>query len=62
VGITLEFWREITKELYILTIEIRQAGTEEDNAKLDQFLWEVLWEPLGFDRDVRGEFNLDRPT
>ncbi|MFC1905964.1 GNAT family N-acetyltransferase [Chloroflexota bacterium] len=42
-------------------MEIRQSSTEEDNTELDQFLWKVLWEPLGFDRSVRGEFNLDRP-
>ena len=42
-------------------MEIRQASTERNKAELDQFLWEVLWEPLGFDRDVRKEFNLDVP-
>ncbi|MFC1998042.1 GNAT family N-acetyltransferase [Chloroflexota bacterium] len=44
-----------------MTIEIRQASTERDKAELDQLLWDVLWQPLGFDRDVRREFNLDRP-
>jgi len=42
-------------------MEIRQASTEKDNIGLDQLLWEVLWEPLGFDRDVRKQFNLDLP-
>jgi len=42
-------------------MEIRQAGTEKDKTELDQFLWEVLWEPFGFDRDVRKEFKLDVP-
>ncbi|MFC1978477.1 GNAT family N-acetyltransferase [Chloroflexota bacterium] len=44
-----------------LTMEIRQASTEKDYAELDQFLWEVLWKPFGFDRDVRKEFKLDVP-
>jgi len=42
-------------------METRQVRTERNKAELDQFLWEVLWEPLGFDRDVRKEFNLDVP-
>ena len=42
-------------------MEIRQPSTEKDETELDQFLWEVLWEPLGFDRDVRKKFKLDVP-
>ena len=42
-------------------MEIRQASNEQDKTELDQFLWEVLWEPLGFDRDVRKRFKLDSP-
>ena len=42
-------------------MKIRQAGTERDQVELDQFLWEVLWEPLEFNRDVRKQFDLDVP-
>ena len=42
-------------------MEIRQPSTEKDKAELDQFLWEVLWEPFDFARDVRKVFKLDAP-
>jgi N-acetylglutamate synthase-like GNAT family acetyltransferase len=64
--ITLEFWQNNAfasdiEEGCILAIEIRQTSTEKDNAELDQLLWDVLWQPLGFDRDVRKQFDLDSP-
>lgn len=39
-------------------MEVRRAQSGEESRQLDQLLWEVLWEPLGFPRDVRPEFDL----
>jgi len=39
-------------------VEVRRAQSEEESRQLDQLLWDVLWEPLGFPRDVRREFDL----
>lgn len=38
-------------------MEIRRAQCEEESRQLDQLLWDVLWGPLGFPRDIRGEFE-----
>ena len=32
---------------------------KNQNESLEQLLWEVLWRPLGFERDVQDEFKLD---
>jgi len=42
-------------------MNIKHAGNQEEKRELDQLLWEVLWKPLGFPRDVRKHFNLDSP-
>jgi N-acetylglutamate synthase-like GNAT family acetyltransferase len=34
-----------------------QSG--EDEQRLDLLLWEVLWQPLGFPRDVRDSFGIE---
>ena len=34
-------------------------AAEDQNEALEELLWEVLWQPLGFDRDVQDEFKLD---
>ena len=39
-------------------VEVRPAQSEEESRRLDQLLWDVLWEPLGFPRDIRREFDL----
>ena len=39
-------------------VEVRRAQSDEESRQLDQLLWEVLWAPLGFPRDVRGKFDL----
>ena len=40
-----------------LTIE--QVRSEADSARLYALLWEVLWKPLGFPRNVRELFKLE---
>lgn len=40
---------------------ISHALTEEERNELDRLLWEVLWQPLGFPRDVRISFQLKGP-
>jgi N-acetylglutamate synthase-like GNAT family acetyltransferase len=42
-------------------IQIRQITTQKEQTELDQFLWDVLWQPFDFARDVRKEFRLDKP-
>lgn len=41
-----------------LTISL--VNLESESRELDQLLWEVLWMPLGFPRDIRNSFKLDR--
>ncbi|MBT3362242.1 MAG: GNAT family N-acetyltransferase [Chloroflexi bacterium] len=42
-------------------MQIRQITTPKEQTELDQFLWEVLWQPFDFARDVRQKFKLDKP-
>ena len=42
-------------------MNIKQAATQQEKNELDRLLWEVLWEPLGLPRDIRGSFKLDKP-
>ncbi len=39
------------------TVEI--ATTACDAAEVDELLWRVLWQPLGFPRDIRSSFNIE---
>ena len=38
---------------------IAPVRTPTEAAALDQLLWEVLWKPLGFPRDVRQSFKIE---
>ncbi len=42
-------------------MNIKHAGNQEEKRELDQLLWDVLWKPLGFPRDIRKQFNLENP-
>jgi len=38
---------------------IAPAGSPAESKGLDQLLWEVLWRPLGFPRNIRDSFKLE---
>jgi len=40
---------------------IKQAITPKEKGALDQLLWDVLWKPLNFRRNIRESFRLDKP-
>ena len=42
-------------------MEIKQAVTQKEKEELDRLLWEILWEPLDFPRDIHESFKLDSP-
>ena len=42
-------------------MKIKQAKSDNEKNNLDRLLWEVLWKPLGFQRDIRQSFELDKP-
>jgi N-acetylglutamate synthase-like GNAT family acetyltransferase len=42
-------------------MNIKQATTRQELEELDQLLWDVLWKPLNFKRNVRQSFKLDKP-
>lgn len=39
-------------------ITITQVASQRESKKLDNLLWEVLWEPLSFPRNIRKKFKL----
>lgn len=42
-------------------MNIKQATTHREQGELDQLLWDVLWKPLNFERNIRQSFKLDKP-
>jgi len=40
-------------------IRITLAATQQESGELDRLLWDVLWQPVGFPRNVRDSFKLD---
>ena len=40
-------------------METSIVETPQEAEELDQLLWEVLWKPLGFPRDIRQMFKID---
>ena len=42
-------------------MEIKRATSDGEKGELDRLLWDVLWKPLGFSRDIRQSFKLDKP-
>ena len=38
---------------------VETVNTTADAADLDELLWRILWQPLGFPRDVRSKFTTD---
>ena len=40
-------------------METSIVETPQEAEELDQLLWEVLWKPLGFPRDIRQRFKID---
>lgn len=40
---------------------VKCAISKEEKDELDQLLWSVLWEPLGFSRDIRHSFGMPNP-
>jgi len=42
-------------------MNIKPVTTKEEQDELDQLLWDVLWKPLSFPRNIRESFNLDKP-
>jgi len=42
-------------------MKIKQATTQQELNELDQLLWDVLWKPLNFRRNIRESFKLDKP-
>jgi N-acetylglutamate synthase-like GNAT family acetyltransferase len=42
-------------------MDIKQATTHQEQNELDQLLWDVLWKPLNFKRNVRETFKLNMP-
>jgi N-acetylglutamate synthase-like GNAT family acetyltransferase len=42
-------------------MDIKQATTHQEQNELDQLLWDVLWKPLNFKRDIRETFKLHMP-
>ncbi len=42
-------------------MKIKHAVTEKEKNELDQLLWDVLWKPLDFSRNIRKSFELNNP-
>ena len=42
-------------------MKIKHAVSDKEKNELDQLLWNVLWKPLGFPRDIRQSFKLNNP-
>lgn len=42
-------------------MDIKQATNHQEQNELDQLLWDVLWKPLNFKRNIRESFRLDEP-
>jgi hypothetical protein len=42
-------------------MDIKQATTNKEQNGQDELLWDVLWKPLNFKRNVRESFKLDQP-
>lgn len=42
-------------------MKIKYAVSNKEKSELDHLLWLVLWEPLGFPRDIRESFALKSP-
>lgn len=42
-------------------MEIKRATTQRELNELDQLLWDILWKPLDFERNIREAFRLDTP-
>lgn len=42
-------------------MKIKLAETEREEEELERLLWEVLWKPLGMERDAGRSFELDFP-
>ncbi len=40
-------------------INVYKPELHEDISELDDFLWEVLWKPLGLPKNIRDSFKLD---
>jgi GNAT superfamily N-acetyltransferase len=63
-GDFLEYWsgrKELCprdrQKLSMATLEV--VKTAGDAAEVDDLLWRVLWQPLGFPRNIRGNFKID---
>lgn len=52
-----EFHPRNRQKLSTATLEI--VKTAGDAAEVDDLLWRVLWQPLGFPRDIRNNFKID---
>ncbi len=46
---------------YNIIVDINQAISYQEKNELDQLLWDVLWKPLNFKRDIRESFKLAKP-
>jgi N-acetylglutamate synthase-like GNAT family acetyltransferase len=42
-------------------MKIKHAISDREKSELDQLLWDVLWKPLGFPRNIRQSFKLNTP-
>ena len=43
------------------TIKISVIMDEDEKEELDDLLWEILWKPLDFPKNIRESFRLDGP-
>lgn len=63
-GECLKYWAG-EKELHPRDIQKVNMATEEivktagDAAEVDELLWRILWQPLGFPRNIRSKFSID---
>jgi len=39
-------------------VEVKIVQTEDEARELDELLWQTLWQPFGFPRDVRHSFMI----
>ena len=42
-------------------MDIKQATAPQERNELDQLLWDVLWKPLNFKRNIRESFKRNKP-
>ncbi len=42
-------------------MNIKPVTMRQEEKKVDQLLWDVLWQPLNFRRNIRESFRLDKP-